>query len=76
MIEWQVKLDMWLESFKEEDHNNKRKRKSTRLHLEYIGHRGRFEHTMKVNVPDGEPIYIDAEYMKSACEKVIALKSI
>ena len=74
MIRWNKTLEMFISYIKTEKAKDKRN-KLGELKISYVPH-SRFTTTMKLHLPDGGSILIDSEYMKSACEKAIALENV
>lgn len=54
-----------------------RKNSNKEIHMEYVMHDDRISNPMKIFIPNtNDYIIVDAEFMKSACEKVLAMRKI
>jgi len=73
MISWNKTMDMRIRYHT----SSSRRNSNTELRMESIMHDDRISHPMKLILPsDTDVIIIDAEAMKAACEKVLALEKI
>lgn len=76
MISWVKTLEMKINSFSKKDYGNK-KVKATEIKARYLNsHDGAFSVPIEIEVNKDTIIILDAEYLKLACEKCIAIKSI
>jgi hypothetical protein len=72
MIAYTKSLEIRISYFFESDSKKPRRE----LPMEFIGHDRRISNPMKIKLPQGGEIIVDAEAMKRACEKVLEIGKI
>ena len=73
MISWNKSMNMRIRYHT----SNSRRNSNMELRMEYVMNDDRISHPMKIILPsETDVITVDAEAMKRACEKILALEKI
>ena len=73
MISWNKELNMRIKYLKDTDKRNSK----SELHIRYVQHDNRISNPMEIQLPGTDKwITVDAEALRTACNKTIQMKGI
>ncbi len=75
MIRWNKTLTMTISYQDKSSYDNKRKKlKEININVTNVAYN--IDNPMEIVLPDGQSIIVDAEYMKTACDKALKIHAI